>query len=218
MVPRSFERSATIPFLGSDGERGWALEGLLIPGPDAACEGAVIAPPHPLYGGSMDTPVATEIALACEKSGLTSLRFNWRGVGASAGEVSGEESEADEDYAAAFAHLAASVSGAVVACGYSFGAAAALRAAAGQPRIRRLLLVAPPPPLIDGAQLAAFPGRILVVVGERDGIASAAQLAQMLEPCPHARLEVVPGTDHFFMTGLAELGRAAASFLGRISH
>ena len=158
--------------------------------------------------------MATEIAFACEKTGLASLRFNWRGVGASAGDVSGEESAADEDYAAAFAHLAESVSGPVVACGYSFGAAAALRAAAGHPRIRRLLLVAPPPPLIDGAQLATFAGPVLVVVGECDGIASAAQLARMLEPYPRARLEVVPETDHFFTTGLAELRRAAASFLG----
>lgn len=214
MVARAFERPATIPLLGSEGERGWALEGLFVPGAGGAeCGGAVIAPPHPLYGGSMETPVATEIALACQKSGLASLRFNWRGVGASAGEVTGDERVADADYAAAFAHLAASVSGPVVACGYSFGAAAALRAAPGRRQIRRLLLVAPPPALIDPAQLEAFPGPILVVVGERDRFASPEELARLLEPCPEARLEIVAATDHFFMMGLAELGRAAASFL-----
>lgn len=190
-----------------------ALEGLFISGSDAECGGAVVAAPHPLYGGSMESPVVTELAFACEKAGLASLRFNWRGVGASAGQVSGEESAADGDYAAALAHLAETVSGPLVASGYSFGAAAAVRAAARSPRIRRLLLVAPPPPLLDREALEGFSGAIFVAVGERDRIASASELKPILERCSDARLEVVASSDHFFMAGLAELGRAAASFL-----
>ena len=64
---------------------GSRLEGLYTPA-DAPVGGAVIAPPHPLYGGSMDSPVVTELAQACARADFASLRFNWRGAGASAGE------------------------------------------------------------------------------------------------------------------------------------
>ena len=63
--------------------------------------GAVIAPPHPEYGGSLEHPVISELAYALYKAGVASLRFNWRGVGASQGVTSGEASAADEDYLAA---------------------------------------------------------------------------------------------------------------------
>ncbi|UCE87800.1 MAG: alpha/beta hydrolase, partial [Deltaproteobacteria bacterium] len=118
---------------GVDPEVGIALEGLYIgsrgAGPGTG-DAAVIAPPHPLYGGSMDSPVVNELAYACAKAGLASLRFNWRGVGASAGETCADPAAADADYDAAIRHLAETHSGSIVACGYSFGAAAALRAAA----------------------------------------------------------------------------------------
>ena len=45
---------------------------------------AVVAPPHPEYGGSLDNPVVNELAYALYQEGFASLRFNWRGVGASA--------------------------------------------------------------------------------------------------------------------------------------
>ena len=121
-----------------------ALEGVFQAGHAGNPYGALIAPPHPLYGGSMDSPVVSEIAWASARAGIAALRFNWRGVGASAGLASGETRDADADYAAALAHLAETVPGKVVACGYSFGAAAALRAARLHPRIGRVLLVAPP--------------------------------------------------------------------------
>ncbi len=214
MGPRAFERPAAIPLPGPRGDHGLALAGLFVAGSDPECGGAVIAAPHPLYGGSMESAVVTELAFACEKAGWASLRFNWRGAGASAGELTGDESAADEDYAAAFAHLAESVSGPLICSGYSFGAAAAVRAAACSPRIRRLLLVAPPPALLDREAIEGFAGAIFVAAGEWDQIASPAELEPLLGRCSDARLEVIAGSDHFFMAGLADLGRVAASFLG----
>ena len=152
------ERAVAIPLEG--GEQ--ALEGIFIAGVDDDAMGVVVAAPHPLYGGSMDSPVVNEIAYAARKAGLASLRFNWRGVGASAGVISGEADDADADYRAALQHLLETVPGAVVAAGYSFGAAAAVRVAAGEPRIRRLLLLAPPPALLDVDALAAFAGDVLL--------------------------------------------------------
>ena len=79
------ERAVAIPLEG--GEQ--ALEGVFVAGLDDDAVGVVVAAPHPLYGGSMDSPVVNEIAYAARKAGLASLRFNWRGVGASAGAISG---------------------------------------------------------------------------------------------------------------------------------
>jgi alpha/beta superfamily hydrolase len=179
----------------------------------APAEGAVIAAPHPLYGGSMQSPVVNEIAYACQKAGIASLRFDWRGIGGSSGEPSGEARDADADYAAALEHLAETVPGDLLACGYSFGAAAALRAARHQPRVTRLVLVAPPPALLDAAALAKFVGRALIVSGEADAIAPAPELAALAARARRARFAAIPDGDHFFGSGLAELARELAAWL-----
>lgn len=212
VVARSFERPAAIALRGCDAE-GLALEGLFVPGPQPACDGAVIAPPHPSYGGSMESPVVTELAHACAKAGAASLRFNWRGVGASAGETTGDPAAAEADYASALDFVEESVPGALVACGYSFGAAAALWASRERPRVRRLLLVAPPPALLDREALLAFPGRVWLAAGERDGLAPPAELERLAAELRDGRFVCIPETDHFFLRGLAELSRSAAAWL-----
>lgn len=190
----------------------WALEGIYS-GVAGAESGAVVAPPHPLYGGSMDSPVVAEIVWACQGAGHASARFNWRGVGASGGDPSGEPGDADADYAAALAYLEETVPGTIVAAGYSFGACAAVRVALRRPRVRRLLLVAPPPALLDADALAQFRGRTLVVVGSQDSFAPTAELAERLGGDGRRRLEVIPGADHFFASGLAEISRLAREWL-----
>ncbi|HKX46761.1 MAG TPA: hypothetical protein VJP77_08665, partial [Planctomycetota bacterium] len=75
-MARAFERPAIIPLLDDRGE-GLALEGLFVPIEPGTRGGAVIAAPHPLMGGSMESPVVTELAHACQRSGRGSLRFNW---------------------------------------------------------------------------------------------------------------------------------------------
>jgi hypothetical protein len=197
-----------IPLAG-DPDR--ALEGIFVPG--AGDDGALVAPPHPLYGGSLENPVVGEIAWACQRAGLATLRFNWRGVGASAGERSGEPADADADYASALAELAASVPGLLVAAGYSFGAAAALRVALREARVRRLVLVAPPPSLLDAAALAAFRGRLLVVTGEQDAIAPPAALREQSAAAARCVFEEIPEADHFFGAGLARLGQVVHAWL-----
>ena len=216
MAPRAFERPATIA-LPEGSEPGLVLEGLHVPVPDGPIGGAVIAPPHPLYGGSMESPVVTELAHACEHAELESLRFNWRGVGASAGEVTGDGAVATADYAAALDWIEETVDGPVVACGYAFGAATAVRAAASRPRVKRLLLVAPPPVMIDPGLLQGFRGGVDVIVGDRDEFAPLAEVQKSVESLERGRLEVIPDCDHFFMTGLADVGRLARSMLTKRS-
>ena len=191
------------------------LEGVFRAGEVGGLLGAVVAPPHPLYGGSIESPVVNELSWAAAKNGIASIAFNWRGVGASAGAPRGDNEHADEDYAAALAHLAATVDGPLIACGYSFGSAAAVRAAQANAmgRIDRLILVAPPPALIDPHEIAELGMPTLVVTGSEDAMVPKDVVSAALLDAPGVRLEVIPGADHFFAIGLAQLGQLAQNWL-----
>jgi alpha/beta superfamily hydrolase len=169
--------------------------------------GAVIAPPHPVHGGSLENPVCNELAYGLWRAGWASLRFNWRGVGASQGRISGDASAAEADYRAALESLALSFAPPILAAGYSFGAATALRVALSDKRVGPLVLVAPPVAMLADLDLDKLRGPVHVIVGGRDEFAAAEQLAHLLEPLPHAQLDVIPRVDHFFSaSGIAELG------------
>ena len=236
MSPRPFERPATIRLPDTPGlAPGSSLEGLWLPArPPAAASpadeegvgaqaasgiagaargGAIIAAPHPLMGGSMDSPVVTELGLAASDSGYVSLRFNWRGVGGSAGQPSGESADADADCLAALEFMRESVEGGIVACGYSWGSLAAFRTCLSAPRVRRLVLVAPPPAMLDRAAFERAARPTLIVVGDRDGYVPLEALEKLVAGLDRVTLTVLPGVDHFFMTGLAELGRRVRSWL-----
>jgi hypothetical protein len=205
------ERGVVIPFE----DEGQVLEGIFISGEEDDAIGAVVAAPHPAYGGSMDSPVVHEVANAARTAGLASLRFNWRGVGGSGGVASSEFADADADYCAALTQLGESVSGAMVAAGYSFGALAAVRSAASDLRVRALLLVAPPPAMLDVDALNAFPGRVALLVGDADAIAPAAELERIVAALPRASFHAIDDADHFFAVGLADVGRLAAQCFTR---
>lgn len=216
MSPRNFERPATIslpedPTLAP----GSALEGLWLParGDEGARGGAVVAAPHPLMGGSMESPVATELGIATSDQGFTSLRFNWRGVGGSAGLRSGEAAHADVDYFAALDFMEESVEGPLVACGYSWGAVTAARVVIQRARVHRLVMVSPPTSMLDGDVLKAFGHPILVIVGDRDEYVPIEPLKEMITGLDGVCLEVLEGVDHFFMAGLADIGRITRDFL-----
>ena len=200
---------------GAEGEELLVLEGLFIAAETGVPGGVVIAPPHPAYGGSMETAVVSELAWAVTRAGLASLRFNWRGVGASRGVATGDLAVAVTDYRAAIDQLAATVSGPLVACGYSFGAVAALAAAGDASRVDRCVLVAPPPALLSGASPPAVTRRTLVAVGARDPIAPLRELAAWTEGLPAADCIAIPEADHFFGVGLRELGGEVADWLAR---
>lgn len=209
------ERAVVIPLPEGEEAADLALEGLFVAGAAPGTGGALIAAPHPLFGGSMDSPVVSELAWACHQAGLASLRFNWRGVGASAGVPSGDLAAASADLGAALRQLAASAEGPLVLCGYSFGAAAAVRVAPAERRVRRLVLVAPPPSLLGTDGLAGVDTEILVLVGEEDAVAPPDELADLAARHPRARLARIDAADHFFRAGLAELGRLTTEWLER---
>lgn len=222
MTPRNFERPAVIllpedPTLAP----GSALEGLWLPargegeGAAVARGGAVVAAPHPLMGGSMESPVATELGIAASDQGYTSLRFNWRGVGGSAGLPSGEATHADVDYCSALDFMEESVDGPIVACGYSWGAVTAARIATARTRVQKLVMVSPPTTMLDGDALKAFGHPTLIISGDRDEYVPLGPLKEMISGIDGIQLEILEGVDHFFMAGLADIGRIIRDFLDR---
>jgi hypothetical protein len=161
----------------------------------------------------MESPVATEVGMAASDAGYASLRFNWRGVGASAGSPSGEMQDADVDYRAALEFMQESVEGPILACGYSWGALAASRIGIGSKRVRKLVLIAPPPAMLDSAALAESGLGLLVVAGDCDDYVAIDSLREALDEVAEASLIVLEGVDHFFMTGLADVGRGVRGWL-----
>src|SRR5262249_35457442 len=120
------------------------LEGQLGPieGPRG---GLVICHPHPLYGGGMGNPVVARGAAGASGSGLSTLRFNFRGVGRSTG-THGEGDGEQDDLKAAMRMLQSRLPDRIPlgVAGYSFGAGIAARVAGAGVPMAALCLIAPP--------------------------------------------------------------------------
>ena len=106
--------------------------------------------------------------------------------------MTGEWSAAEEDYLAALDQVAATMPPPVVAAGYSFGAATALRVGLRDARVSELILVAPPVGMVEKLSLEDFRGPIHVIAGGRDELAPLDELSSLLEGLPNANLDVIP--------------------------
>ena len=174
---------------------------------------AVIAHPHPLFGGTMDNKVVQTLARAFVASGWTAVRFNFRGVGASEG-VHDEGRGETEDYRAVVAQVAPD--GPVSIAGFSFGAFVAINALQSLWTERDVPSVAlvgasvarvVPPALPDGAL-----ERTLVVHGEADDTVALSALMDWARP-QSLPVTVVPGGGHFFHGQLPLLKNLVARHL-----
>ena len=183
-------------------------------GLDTPVGGFVLCHPHPLYGGDMDNPVVIRAAEVARATGYATLRFNFRGVGASEG-IHDKGLGEQDDVRAAIATLAARLpAGAPVGViGYSFGAHAAARAT--RPGDAPLGLVAPPLGMYDWAFLGRGGGPVLLTAGTRDDYCPAAALHRLAE-ATGAQERVIEGADHFFFGKLYPLGEAIAAWLASI--
>jgi len=179
------------------------LEGRFCPG--AAGPGVIITHPHPLFGGSLDNNVVWTAARAFQARGWATLRFNFRGVGASTGTYAEGEGEV-EDVAAALKFLTTRLPGPCYLTGYSFGAYVVARALLQGLGADGALLIAPPVAFMDLAFLPAVPRLELIVVGDRDELCPLAALKAMLKERPAPlKIAVIAGADHFFGGREAEL-------------
>jgi uncharacterized protein len=175
------------------------LEGLIArPAGSGEARGAVVCHPHPLYGGSMHNNVIDAMLKALWRCGYATLRFNFRGVGASEGEHSGGVGETD-DAKAALKFLLAQPRIAkdhAVMSGYSFGAAVAMRAGAQINEVDTIALVALPVGMGDFSQPTSNK-KIAMAAGDRDSYCPSARIMEVAKSCG-GRLKMIEGADHFF--------------------
>jgi hypothetical protein len=199
-------RGATlVRFRSADG---LSLEGRLTPG--GRDRGVVLCHPHPLYGGSMLTPVIMTVEAAFHAAGFTTLAFNFRGVGASEG-THGEGRSEVADVAGALGHLRASLDVAprlVAVAGYSFGSHVGGRAAAADPGVGFYLGVAPVVARYDYGFLAGLRGRVALIAGARDEYGDPARLEALAASLPARPWLRTLEADHFFADSLDALGAA----------
>ena len=161
---------------------------------------AVIAHPHPLFGGTMDNKVVQTLARAFVQCGWTAVRFNFRGVGGSAGSHDEGRGELD-DLLAVVQHAAPPGDGVLALAGFSFGAFVTTHAFArlhASRRIEKLVLVGTSVSRAAAAPIdAAAHFNTLVVHGEQD---DTVLLAAVFDWARSQALPVtvVPGVGHFF--------------------
>jgi uncharacterized protein len=187
-----------------DGPAG-PLEAILEEGGDAGAAYALICHPHPVFGGTMDNKVVTTVARALNACGIPAVRFNFRGVGASAGRYDDGRGETED--AAAVAAFCARRFGtrAVVLAGFSFGAYVAMRLAQTLPP-SRLITIAPPVGRFEFASLVAPQCPWLIVQGDADDVVDPQAVRAWADTHrPSPRLLMLGGVGHFFHGHLVEL-------------
>ena len=172
---------------------------------------AVVCHPHPQHGGTMDNKVAQTLARAFVQLGWRSVRFNFRGVGASAGAWDEGRGEVDD----ALAVIAAQRDPALplMLAGFSFGGYVAAQAAARLPddaRPHRLVLVGPS---TQRQQVGTVPAGTLVIHGEADDVVPLSATLDWARP-QSLPVIVFPGVGHFFHGQLGLLKSVLVQQLG----
>jgi alpha/beta superfamily hydrolase len=178
----------------------------------------IIAGPHPRLGGNMDAPACAEIVWHLARRAHPTIRFNWRGTGASTGATRilahgpGPVDDEVSDLERVVDHHAAGAPCAIV--GVSFGSIPAIAVATRHPLVERVVLVAPPvasgfPFDLDALLASGVP--VSVVAAAADTLAPLAAIEAAV--ARRARIEVVAGAGHTFTAGLVDLGRRVAAFL-----
>ncbi|MFM7706223.1 MAG: alpha/beta hydrolase [Rubrivivax sp.] len=181
-------------------------ESRLLPGPagelECALDGARDAPglallchPHPLHGGTMQHKVVQTLARAFVQLGWRAVRFNYRGVGRSAG--AWDEGRGEVDDAMSVLQALRAPGQPLALAGFSFGSYVASEVAArAQPReaTQALVLVGP---AVETFTLAPVPADTLVIHGELDEVVSLRGVLDWARP-QGVPVTVVPGAGHFF--------------------
>ena len=180
----------------------------------------VFAHPHPQFGGTMHTKAVYQGAKGLTRIGCVVLRFNFRGVGRSAGTFDEGQGE-KEDFRAALDYISTRYAGTRLwAAGFSFGAWVALEVGAEDDRVQALIGIAPPVATSVSGMDYKFPNTVVstkpkfFVQGEADEVCPIqgmwAFYAQLQEP---KELVIIDGADHLFEGKTPEVGEALEDLL-----
>lgn len=165
------------------------------------CNGlALIAHPHPLYGGTLDNKVVQTLTKSLYGQGLVAVRMNFRGVGQSDGVYDEGRGETDDWLRVAHAMQSRFADLPVTLAGFSFGAFV-ISQVAYRLRAKHLLLVGP---AINRFPLEHVPPGTLVVHGEEDDVIPLKDVFDWARP-QSLPIVVIPGAGHFFHGKLVAL-------------
>jgi alpha/beta superfamily hydrolase len=175
----------------------------------------VVCHPHPLGGGTMTNKVVHTLARAMHKQRAATLRFNFRGVGASAGAFDDGRGEVTDALAVIAAGRERFPTARLWLAGFSFGSYVALQAAANTDPAA-LITVAPPVGRWDFSAIPWPRCPWLIVQGDADELVDAAAVRNWAQAAPKPpSLVLLPGVGHFFHAALHQLDAAATDFFAR---
>jgi alpha/beta superfamily hydrolase len=180
--------------------------------PPGAVRAVAICHPHPLYGGSMNSPVPLSIAKCLSDRAperVAWVRFDFRGVGASEGAHDDGRGEVEDVLAVIEALRRAAPGAPVTVCGHSFGSWVGLLAAERSASVDRVLLIAPSVRFgsRDAPLRSARPQKT-IFIGDRDELCDVEE-ARALADELGADLRVFAGFDHHFLKSRRALAEAS---------
>jgi len=158
---------------------------------------AVICHPHPLGGGTLHNKVVFRAARGLENANIATLRFNFRGVGASSGKHDEGEGEQD-DVMAAIEWAKRKHGNKLIVGGFSFGAWVASRVACELPVVDALFLIGTPVNKYDFGHLRRCEKPILFLHGTQDEHGDVDKLEKLAQQVRDSETVIVTGADHFF--------------------
>ena len=166
---------------------------------------AVVCHPHPLGGGTLHNKVVFRAARGLEAANVATLRFNFRGVGASGGRHEEGEGELD-DVNAAIEWAKKKLPGKkLIVGGFSFGAWVSSRAACELPEVDAVFLIGTPVNKYDFGYLRHCERPMLFVHGTQDEHGDVAKLEKLIPQVRNAESVLITGADHFFTKQLEAL-------------
>ena len=189
------------------------LEAVLeVPAGHEGARVALVCHPHPLFGGTMQNKVVHMTARALQECGIATLRFNFRGVGASEGVFDDGEGETGDALAATDWLTARYPDAGLILAGFSFGSFIAYRVATERPA-ERLVTIAPPLRRFDFDRFQRPTIPWLVIQGDQDELVEYESVTSWVaaQSVPPA-LATVAGAEHFFHGRLHELKAVVQGF------
>ncbi len=176
----------------------------------------LVCHPHPLGGGTMHNKVVFRAAAGLIDAGLTTLRFNFRGVGASTGEHN-EIEGGREDVRDALEWLCSEYPNEdLTLAGFSFGSRTGMEVGAADDRVKRLISIGTPVEKYrDYDFLTSVTKPILFVHGDQDEFCSVESLRSLTDRIPHAEVKIFENCGHFFDEHLKPLREVICEWVTR---